>query len=238
MMDSILRKLGLRGARPFKPSKRETVVLLLGPAYEDDPANLLAEALRDITLPPGIDVYTEIGILLTRERVEEILEATRGKNRIKIFIGHGTDGALLGESYEGCIGVYVDGRQYSKLYDTDLLSSECACLFAFSCSTAKDLGAKFAVGENTYMGFNNLIGYELSNEECSLVWRKIIQLTAEEIIRDGHISDFHEDSLSRLYSDAIDHFQNGPGRKNDSNLEMLICLLTHKKHLKRFGGYA
>ncbi|MEQ1762133.1 MAG: hypothetical protein ABL984_03200 [Pyrinomonadaceae bacterium] len=217
----------------------KSVVILCGPEYPDEAAGMLGRALDQIALPPDIEVFKEVGRGVTRERLAQILQQTQGSNQIKIFVGHGTDDALLGPNYAGCVGEFIESKEYSKLYDRDLVNSENACLFAFCCNSASALGEHFSSAPGrTFLGFDNLIGYELANDECVTVWTKIIQLISEEIVRDGRVSAAHEESLKQLYTDAIDYFRNGDGRRNESKVEMMLCLINHRRYLKRFGGDA
>jgi hypothetical protein len=235
----IRRRLWGTKSSEQSPSHLKSVVILCGPEYPEEAAGLLGRALNNVSFPKEVEVFKEFGEGVTRERLEQILKQTEGTNQIKIFVGHGTDEALLGPDYAGCKGQLVESTAYSRLYDRDLVNTETGCLFAFCCNSAAELGPYFSAAPGrTFLGFDNLIGYELSNEECVTVWTKIIQLISEEIVRDGYVSERHEESLRQLYTDAIDYFRNGDGKKNDSKLEMILCLINHKRFLKRFGGNA
>lgn len=211
-------------------------LILCGPEY-DEATKIIGSWLNDLEIPEGVKTYPAIGQDVTRETVIDLLEQTRGTRGVKIFAGHGSDDALLGPPYDGCTREVVDGREFSVVYDAAMLNRGPSALFAFCCKSAKKLGTRFMeLPGRSFLGYEGNIGYDLTNEECINVWRKIIHLISKEIVEDGAITEAHEASLQSLYDDAIEYFMSGPGRNNDRNVETLIVLTKHKSFLKRFGG--
>ncbi len=212
-------------------------LILCGPDYGDGATEILGRCLEEITVAEGIKVFYEIGKDVTRERIIQNLNETKGYNRIKIFVGHGATNALLGPVYDGCLKEVIEGKEFSKLYDDQLVNREISSLFAFCCNSSQILGPLFTSHPGrTYLGYSVNIGYDLSNDECTNIWKQIILLISEEIVRDGTITDRHENSLRQLYTDAIAYFMSGKGENNDSRLNMLIGLIRHRQYLQRYGG--
>lgn len=211
-------------------------VVLCAPNYGNKEVfNILGRILDGIRLPKGVKVSRAIGQNVSRLQISRILDGARGTNTIKIFAGHGVSEALLGPFHEGCIAVTSDKEKFANIFDSTLIK-EPISLFAFCCSSAKSLGKKFNGPQQTYLGFGEKIGVDLSNGECINTWTSLIQGTAEKIIHDGFISDTHKEQLLGLYDDAISYFKDGNGKNNNRNFTMLFYLKKQREVISNLGG--
>ena len=223
---------------PQRPDKASLKVMLWSPEY-DEATGIMGKWLDRMPVPVGVRTYCAIGKDVTRGRFEETLAEADGMPHVQIFAGHGSPNALLGPIYDQCNRVVVDECEFAALYDDESPRDGPAALFAFCCKSAQKLGPLFASSEgNSFLGYTENIGYDLDNEECQDVWKKIVYLITADIIKEGQITKRHNDVLLSLYDDAISYFRDGPGKGNDRDLETIIMLMKHKKFLKRIGGTA
>ena len=215
------------------PVTQEWEILLIG-AESDELTGILCHYLDELDLPSEFSSRRLIGTIVAREEVVLLLDSIKGKKRIKIFCGHGSETALLGLPKTDTPLVRIDGRDFSSIYDEDLIGIDQSALFALCCNAGQSLGSKFiSITGRTFMGYSGRIGFDLSDEQCRRVWKKIIQTICTEIAKDGYIGVHHEATLRQLYDDAIDYFRNGEGKDNDRAIGTILNLMQHKKRLLR-----
>lgn len=197
------------------------------------PMQHVVEWLSSLKTPPGIARYFITGPQASRAEVDRVLSATRGLKRIKVFLGHGTRDALLGQPQGNANDVVSDGKSYSVLYDSSMTSENPSALLAYGCNAAQKLGKDFSARPmHSFLGFKGEVILLLADdeqEECMQVWKDIIQKVTSRIIKDGAILPRHAATLHDLYDRHLAYFQKGRGKTNREDAFFMNLILNGQR---------
>ena len=218
------------------PQSHDVVVILYSPAYTPL-TGYTSKWLEDVMIPSGVVEHRLTGGTTTLN--ELMAEAASGERKhITIFCGHGSDDALLGPPLDNEQDVQDrNGTKHSVIYGTDQFQPNPAVLFAFCCNSANALGTRFeATQDASFLGFNGELVFVLADDQCMDTLKGIVKQTAEQIIMDQKITETHEVLLKKSYQQAYDYYMEGNGRDNPYWWLMTMCLLQHKKLVRRYHG--
>ena len=195
--------------------------------------------LLSLRLPFGMARHSLVGPGVSRADVERALAATAGLKRVKVFIGHGTRGALLGPPQGDANDIVSKGTSYSVLYDSGMVDANPSALFAYGCNAGKQLGKDFCGHPGrSFLGFRDEVFLLLADDEredCMRVWKDIIQKVTGCIVRDGAILPKHEEMLRKLFDRHLAFFQKGRGRNNrEDALYMDLILNGQRENVCRY----
>ena len=203
------------------------------------PMQHIVNWLSRLRMPRGIARYFITGPKASRTEVERVLESTRGLKRVKVFLGHGRRDALLGPAQGDGNDIVSDGKLYSVLYDSDMISENVSALLAYGCNAAQKLGKDFCMlPTHSFLGFEGEVILLLADdekEECMCVWKDIILKVAHKIIKDGAILPKHAEMLRDLYDRHLAYFQKGRGKNNrEDALFMNLILNGQRESLRKY----
>jgi hypothetical protein len=186
----------------------------------------------NLKLPRGVTPYVSLGQLFSRQEMQNSLSVTSGLKRVKVFFGHGTNDALLGPPQGTNADILVNGKKFSIVYDSSMITTNPAALFAFCCNAGVELGKDFSQpADRSFLGFTSdiFVVFDEDDKECSDVWKTIIREVSTQIIKDGKITLKHEELLSRLYDQYLSYFQHGKGSHNEENAFYMILSLNEQR---------
>lgn len=209
---------------------RSRAVILVAPLY--DLRTQATTRWLDIKIPRGVVSYISLGQLFTKQEMENALKVTSGMERVEVFFGHGTDYALVGPPQGNDTDILVDGRRFSIVYDSTMITPTPSALFAFCCRAGVELGKAFSnPSGRSFLGFKSDVFLVLDEDdtECSEVWRTIIREVSTQIVKDGRITMKHEELLRRTYDRYISYFQQGKGSENEENAFYMILSLNEQR---------
>jgi hypothetical protein len=227
MLRRALAKIGLAG--PYRAA------LLIAPEYESITSKTCQWLA--VRIPRGVRCYASVGARTSRHDVENALAATVSLNTVIVFFGHGNEDALLGPPQGIQSDVVIDSESFSKIYDSTMISSEQNALFAYCCRSGLELGPAIKAKSGSFLGFTSNVFLILDDDdqECTAAWRMIIRTVAARILRDGVITEKHEELLHRLYDRYLSYFQYGKGKTNRENaFYMMLSLNEQKVNLCRY----
>jgi hypothetical protein len=211
-------------------------VALVAPAYD----SLTGESCSwlKMRVPGGVQLFGSVGLKTSKADMQNALESMGKLPRVIVFFGHGTDDALLGPPSGDESDVVLNDQSFSVIYDSEMIGENRTALFAFCCKSGNQLGKAFSNSpQNSFLGFRSDVFLILDEDdpECTRVWRTIIRKVSKQIIKDGNISERHEELLRGLYDTYISYFQQGRGKKNRENaFYMILNLNDQRANLSRY----
>lgn len=214
--------------KPVFRSMRRAVIVWV-PSYDPNPSPL--ERLLDgMEFPWGAKRYFEKGPNVNRDRVIRNLRDTEGYERVKIFLGHGTQDALLGPGEGQETDILSNNGTFSAIYDKGLVNTNPSAMFAFCCDSGVELGPDFCNNspERSFLGYKTRIYVPLFDKDCQAVWRRIIRGITSEIIRDGAVDARHEHRLKELYATCLSDYIVTHG-KRDPDVALLMAMYLNSQ---------
>ncbi|HEX8146162.1 MAG TPA: hypothetical protein VF591_03080 [Pyrinomonadaceae bacterium] len=181
--------------------------------------------LDGLWFPWGSRRHVAKGWDVRRDTIVRALRDTEGFERVKIFLGHGMTGALLGPAEGNETDLFSSDSSFSVIYDEALITPNPSALFAFCCHSGVDLGPTFSGPPGrSFLGYRAEVYVPMLDRQCRDVWRTIIRTVASEVIRDGTIDARHESRLKELYEGYLNHYIVGPGKENT---EVALYMAMH-----------
>lgn len=185
------------------------VILLCGPRH-DRLTEFTSTLLDDFPADFGTPSLHKLEEPLSYEQLlDDLAIGPEAGNIALVFSGHGTLDSLQGP------GRVLDSPDHSlsrsRFYDESFLHLGPQLMLAFCCNAAVGLGRsfEFKTSDRTFVGFNDMIGFVTKGRVYAEWSRRILQVTALAILKDGDVEDL-KDAVRNVYQDALAFF-----RRND-----------------------